>query len=552
MNWVKAYYKKIESGEILTCTETRNIYKRMTEEMDDESLSFYFSEARGEHAIEFIETFCRHYEGEHAGEVVRLELWQKAFVQNIFGWMEKDTHYRRFREYALEVPRKHGKSFLSGCIAAYMLVADGEPGAQVYSAANKLDQAKIVYNVAKAIVEQSPELAALVRSTREGLSFGMTRSIMKPLPNESKSLDGLNIHFACIDEIHESRDRNLYDVLKQGCKARRQPLIGCITTSGFFREGLYDALHEYWTNVANGVVKDDRIFPVIYKLDAEEEWTNEAMWYKANPGLGTIKSLQQLRDDVERAKNDDSYRPTLLVKDFNIKQNQVESWLSYQDIVNETEVDPEYLDRSYAIGGCDLSATVDLTCATLLIRKPDDENVYVLQQYFLPQSKLDKVEGSNAQEAPYRIWAENGWLTVCEGTQVNYSDVTQWFVRMVKDHNIRPLWICYDRALAGYWVEEMESYGFDMEKTAQGPYTWSQPMKEMGAAFERHQVIYQNNPMLRWCLANTAKKSLNKDGIETIQPVKIQQHRRIDGTVSLLNAWVGYVKHFDEYMPYVR
>ena len=552
MNWVKAYYKKIESGEILTCTETRNIYKRMIEEMDDESLSFYFSEARGEHAIEFIETFCRHYEGEHAGEVVRLELWQKAFVQNIFGWMEKDTHFRRFREYALEVPRKHGKSFLSGCIAAYMLVADGEPGAQVYSAANKLDQAKIVYNVAKAIVEQSPELAALVRSTREGLSFGMTRSIMKPLPNESKSLDGLNIHFACIDEIHESRDRNLYDVLKQGCKARRQPLIGCITTSGFFREGLYDALHEYWTNVANGVVKDDRIFPVIYKLDAEEEWTNEDMWYKANPGLGTIKSLQQLRDDVERAKNDDSYRPTLLVKDFNIKQNQVESWLSYQDIVNETVVEQEYLDRSYAIGGCDLSATVDLTCATLLIRKPNDENVYVLQQYFLPQSKLDKVEGSNAKEAPYRIWAENGWLTVCEGTQVNYSDVTQWFVKMVKDHNIRPLWICYDRALAGYWVEEMESYGFDMEKTAQGPYTWSQPMKEMGAAFERHQVIYQNNPMLRWCLANTAKKSLNKDGIETIQPVKIQQHRRIDGTVSLLNAWVGYVKHFDEYMPYVR
>lgn len=552
MNWVKEYYKKIETGEILACTETRNIYKRMVAEMDDESLSFYFSEARGEYVITFIEAFCHHYEGEHAGEPVKLELWQKAFIQNIFGWMERETNYRRFREYALEVPRKHGKSFLSGCIAIYMMTADGEPGAQVYSAANKLDQAKIVYNVAKAIVEQSPELAALVRSTREGLSFKTTRGMMKPLPNESKSLDGLNIHFACIDEIHESRDRNLYDVLKQGCKARRQPLIGCITTSGFFREGLYDALHDYWTNVANGVVKDDRIFPVIYKLDDEDEWTNEAMWYKANPGLGTIKSLQQLRDDVERAKNDESYRPTLLVKDFNIKQNQVESWMPFGSIVNETVVDQEYLDKSYAIGGCDLSATVDLTCATLLIRKPNDDNVYVLQQYFLPQSKLDKVEGSSAQEAPYRIWAENGWLTVCDGTQVNYSDVTQWFVRMVKDHNIRPLWICYDRALAGYWVEEMESYGFDMEKVAQGPYTWSQPMKEMGAAFERHQVIYQNNPMLRWCLANTAKKSLNKDGIETIQPVKIQQHRRIDGMVSLLNAWVGYVKHFDEYMPYVR
>ena len=176
----------------------------------------------------------------------------------------------------------------------------------------------------------------------------------------------------------------------------------------------------------------------------------------------------------------------------------------------------------------------------------------MLQQYFLPQSKIDKIEAMTSQEAPYKIWAERGWLTICDGAQVNYSDVTQWFVSMVKDHNIRPLWICYDRALAGYWVEEMESYGFNMEKTAQGPYTWSQPMKEMGAAFEMHRVIYQNNPILRWCLSNTAVKSLNKDGIETIQPVKIQQQRRIDGVVSLLNAWVGYVKHLDEYMPYVR
>ncbi len=554
MNYAEEYYKKISSGEIVACREITNIYKRLCEEMRENNPEspFYFSEQAGNRVIDFMETFCRHYQGDKAGQTVKLELFQKAFIQQLFGWLERDTNRRRFREYYFEVARKHGKSFLSACIAVYMLTFDDEPGAEIYTAATKLDQARIIYKAACNIISQSEELRALMKPGRYETNFGMLRSVMKPLPSESKSLDGLNIHFAALDEIHEQRDRNMYDVLKQGCKARRQPLIGCITTSGFFREGLYDALHDYASNVANGVVKDDRFLPIIYKLDEEAEWTDPKCWIKANPGLGTIKSYVQLADDVERAKNDDSYRPTLLVKDFNIKQNQIESWLSYKDIVNEAEVPQEYLDRSYAIGGCDLSATVDLTCATLLIRKPDDENVYVLQQYFLPQSKLDKVEGSNAQEAPYRIWAENGWLTVCEGTQVNYSDVTQWFVKMVKDHNIRPLWICYDRALAGYWVEEMESYGFDMEKTAQGPYTWSQPMKEMGAAFERHQVIYQNNPMLRWCLANTAKKSLNKDGIETIQPVKIQQHRRIDGTVSLLNAWVGYVKHFDEYMPYVR
>lgn len=555
MNWVKEYYREITTGKIEACIEIKEIYKRLIEEMDrdiNHPFLFYFDEAVGEHVIEFIETFCRHYEGELAGQLVKLELFQKAFIQAQFGFLEKDTKYRRFREYFFEVPRKHGKSFLSGCIASYMLVADGEQGAQIYSAATKLDQAKIVFNVTKAIIEQSPDLAALVKSTREGLSFKLTRSIMKPLPNESKTLDGLNIHFVALDEVHEQRDRNMYDVLKQGMKARRQPILGCITTSGFVREGIYDTLHDYAVNVARGMIIDDRFLPIVYKLDELEEWLNPKMWAKANPGLGVIKKYVQLADDVERAKNDSSYLPTLLTKDFNMKQNENKTWLAFESIVNETIVGFDYLKHSYAIGGCDLSATTDLTCATLLIRKPNDINVYVLQHYFIPQSKLDKQDKADGQEAPYKLWSEQGWLTVCEGAQVDYSDVTKWFKEMVVDNDIRPLWVCYDRALAGYWVPEMEGEGFDMDRIAQGPFTWSQPMKEMGATFEEHKVIYQNNPILRWCLSNTAKKSQNKDGIETIQPVKIQTSRRIDGMVSLLNAWVGYVKHYDEYMPYVR
>lgn len=552
LNYVKEYQSKLASGEIVACEEIKTVYTRLVKEMDDNSFPFYFSEESGNHAIEFIERFCKHYQGEHAGETVKLELFQKAFLQALFGFLEKGTNLRRFREYFFEVARKHGKSFLSGCIAVYMMVADGEDGAEIYSAATKLDQAKIIYNASKNICDQSPELRALVKSTREGLSFKMTRSIMKPLPNESKSLDGLNIHFAALDEIHEQRDRNMYDVLRQGMKARRQPLIGCITTSGFYREGLYDNLHDYASDVARGIKRDDRMLPIIYKLDDVAEWSDPKAWIKANPGLGTIKSYVQLADDVERAKQDPSYLPTLLVKDFDMKQSEQSAWMPLESIINETVVDMSTLEHSYAIGGCDLSATTDLTCATLLIRKPNDENVYVLQHYFLPQSKIDKLELTKSKEAPYKLWAEQGWLTINEGAQVDYSNVTRWFVTMVEEHDIRPLWVCYDRALSGYWVPEMEEYGFEMEKTAQGPFTWSQPMKEMGAAFEVHQVIYQNNPVLRWCLANTAKKSQNKDGIETIQPVKIQTEKRIDGMVSLLNAWVGYVKHFDEYIPYVR
>lgn len=552
MIWAEEYLRRIETGDIIADEEITALYKRLHKEMQDDACPFYFSEKHGNHPIEFIETFCRHYQGDRAGETVRLELFQKAFVQTLFGWLEKETGLRRFREYFFEVARKHGKSFLSACIAVYMLVADGEPGAEIYSAATKLDQAKIIYNAAKNIVDQSEELRALVKSTREGLNFKMTRSVMKPLPNESKSLDGLNIHFAALDEIHEQRDRNMYDVLRQGMKARQQPLIGCITTSGFRREGLYDNLHDYACDVAKGIVKDDRFLPVIYKLDKQDEWIDPAMWIKANPGLGTIKSYVQLADDVERAKQDPSYLPTLLTKDFDMKQSEQAAWLTLAQVANETIVPMESLKKSYAIGGCDLSATTDLTCATLLIRKPEDENIYVLQKYFLPQKRIDDLEETQSKEAPYKLWEEQGWININPGAQVDYHEVTKWFTQMVEEHDIRPLWICYDRALSGYWAPEMEGIGFQMEKIPQGPYTWSQPMKEMGAAFADHKVIYQNNPILRWCLANTAAKALNKDGIETIQPVKIRSNMRIDGMVSLLNAWVGYVRHYDEYMPYLR
>lgn len=552
MNWVKAYNDKLASGEINACEEIKAEYARLAAESTQQDGEFVFSEGHGQHAIDFIETYCRHYQGDHAGELVKLELFQLAFVQALFGFLERDTGLRRFREYFFEVARKHGKSFLSAAIAVYMLVADGEPGAEVYSAATKLDQAKIIYNASKNIIDQSSELRALVKSTREGLSFKMTRSIMKPLPNESKSLDGLNIHFAALDEIHEQKDRNMYDVLRQGMKARKQPLIGCITTSGFRREGLYDNLHGYAVDVAKGNIKDDRFLPVVYKLDALDEWRDPSCWIKANPGLGTIKSTMQLADDVERAKSDASYLPTLLVKDFDMKQSESAAWLPLEAIINETVVPDDYLKNSYAIAGCDLSSVYDLTAATLLIRKPGDENFYVVQQYFIPQKRIDDLEQTHSKEAPYKLWAEQGWITICPGAQVDYHLVTEWFVNQVRGNDIRPLWVCYDRALAGYWQQEMASIGFDMEKIAQGPFTWSQPMKEMGCAFAEGKVIYQNNPILRWCLANTAKKASNSDGIETIQPVKIQSNRRIDGMVSLLNAWVGYIRHYDEYIPYLR
>lgn len=552
VNYVRQYVRAIRAGTVTVSEPVRQVYERLDAEAADKSCPYRFSAKLGDHAIRFIETFCRHYEGEHAGQLVKLELWEKAFIQTLFGWVDKKTRLRRFREFFLLVARKNGKSFLSACIMVYMLVADGEAGAQCVSIATKYDQAAIVYKTARKIIEQDPDLSALVVPIIGGMEFKLTNSTMKALASKSKTLDGLNLHYCSCDELHAQEDRNLYDVTKQGMKARKQPIFGTITTAGFAREGIYDDMYEYARSVAMGTVADAHLLPVLYTLDDRAEWTDPDAWAKANPGLGTIKSRQQLADDVERAKHDPSCLPSLLVKDFNVQENAAASWLPWAVLKNEMVADADYLNHSYAIGGCDLSATTDLTCATLLIRRPDDPQFYVLQQYFLPKARVEQVEHQGRKEAPYRLWAQQGWLTLCDGATVDYNDVTEWFVSMVQERDIRPLWVCYDAALSGYWVPQMTDMGFEMERIRQGPVTWTYPMKRMKGLFEDHRIVYQNNPILRWCLSNTAAKSSNQRGIDSIQPEKITANRRIDGTVSLLNAMTGYYNHEDEFLAYLR
>lgn len=552
VNYVRQYVRAIRAGTVTVSEPVRQVYERLDAEAADKACPYRFSAKLGDHAIRFIETFCRHYEGEHAGQLVKLELWEKAFIQTLFGWVDKKTRLRRFREFFLLVARKNGKSFLSACIMVYMLVADGEAGAQCVSIATKYDQAAIVYKTARKIIEQDADLSALVVPIIGGMEFKLTNSTMKALASKSKTLDGLNLHYCSCDELHAQEDRNLYDVTKQGMKARKQPIFGTITTAGFAREGIYDDMYEYARSVAMGTVADAHLLLVLYTLDDRAEWTDPDAWAKANPGLGTIKSRQQLADDVERAKHDPSCLPSLLVKDFNVQENASASWLPWAVLKNETVAEADYLNHTYAIGGCDLSATTDLTCATLLIRRPEDPQFYILQQYFLPKARVEQVEHQGRKEAPYRLWAQQGWLTLCDGATVDYNDVTEWFVSMVQERDIRPLWVCYDAALSGYWVPQMTDMGFEMERIRQGPVTWTYPMKRMKGLFEDHRIVYQNNPILRWCLSNTAAKSSNQRGIDSIQPEKITANRRIDGTVSLLNAMTGYYNHEDEFLAYLR
>lgn len=549
MTELETYFGGILDGKIVACEKM----KRISEILIERYLApdqYHFDYDIAKRHIEFIERFCKQPSG-NIGEPLKLELFQKARLQALFGFVD-DNNLRQYNECLIIEGRKNGKTTETAAVELDLLINDKEGAPQIYNLATMLEQAKLGFNAAHKMVMQSPTLAKWIRKRASDLYCGINYGFIKALASNSNSLDGLDVHGAVIDELSAIKDRDLYDLIKQAMGARTQPLLFCITTNGYVRDGIFDSQYAYASGVLDGTIKDEHFLAFINELDDADEWDKPEMWIKANPGIGTIKSYEYLTQMVEKAKSDPSFKPTVLVKDFNLKQNPVSAWLRFEDIVNDTVVDMNYLSNSYAIGGCDLSATTDLTCATLLIRKPNDNNVYVLQHYFIPQGKIDYLEQTQSKEAPYKLWAEQGWITINEGAQVDYSKVTQWFADMVQSYDIRPLWICYDRALSGYWVPEMIDYGFDMEKTAQGPFTWSQPMKEMGAAFQEHKVVYQNNPILRWCLANTAAKALNKEGIETIQPVKMHQNRRIDGMVSLLNAWVGYVKHYDEFMPYVR
>jgi len=421
-----------------------------------------------------------------------------------------------------------------------MLVADREASAECYSVATKLDQAKKTFNEIVAIRKYSEALQSVTRKRRTDVYVPDTLSSFSALASDSKTLDGLDSHLVIIDELHAIRDRELYEVMRQSMSARRQPLLVMITTAGTVRESIYDDIYSYAQSVLDGVVNDDTFLPIMYELDDKEEWKDEKCWIKSNPGLDTIKGLKYLTDMVERAKNDYKSKNGVLIKDFNIKGNAQESWLPYDVIYNDLKFDIEQLRGSYALGGADLSSTTDLTCATLLVVKNGIK--YILQKYFIPEDGLEKK--IQEDKIPYDLWKKD--IVFCHGARVDYSDVTKWFVQMRDEFEIFPLWIGYDRWGAQYWVDEMSQNGFQMESVIQGAQTMSQPMKELEADLMNKLVNYNEMKILRWNLTNI---NVKRDENDNIRPVKGRnQKQRIDGVVSLIDAYVILHKHYDDYM----
>ncbi len=542
MNYISAYWDMIQTGKATVSKRVKKQYERLINEIENPG-KYVFDEKKANHAIEFIETFCKHSKGEWAGKPVILEPFQKAYISALFGFIDKETGFRRYRESLFYVARKNGKSTMLAGIAAYMLIADGEAGAEVYSTATKRDQARILFDETHNMIKQSPHLSKHIKKRKSDLYFPLTMSKFQPLGKNSNTLDGLNAHCVIMDELHGVTDRNLYEVMKQSQSARRQPLLIMITTAGTVRECIFDDMYAYACNVVDGKFEDDSFLPILYELDDREEWTDFKAWEKANPGLGTIKKLDDLIRKVEKAKNSPNDISGVLTKDFNIRDTIASAWLTFDDINNEETFSIHDFKNCYAIGGADLSITTDLTAATLLMMDKDTQKRYVYQMYWLPRDSFEK--RVQMDKIPYDKWLQQGLLRLCNGNSINYADVTAWFLEMVNEHGITPLWVYYDSYSAKYWVEEMEQHGFRMERCIQGAKTLSLPMQMMGADLQAKKINYNNNPILKWNLTNTG---IQTDRNGNIVPIKNQAAKmRIDGMASMLDAYVGLFEHYEEF-----
>ena len=553
-NPIREYWEEIQSGKTRVSQKVYKTYRHVIRQMDRTDSPYFYDPRRANHILEFFENYLHHSKGKCGGQLVKLELWEKAMLATAYGFVDIEG-YRQYRETLLIVGKKNGKSLLASGVGLYMLHADGEPGPEIYAVATKRDQAKIIWQEAKRMVRKSPALAKRTRSLVAELDSDWNDGVFKPLASDSDTLDGLNIHCALMDEIHQWKNgRALFDIIADGVIAREQPMIFETSTAGTIREDIYDDKYEEAERIINGYddpdgYHDEHFLPLIYELDSRNEWTDPNAWIKANPGLGPIKSKKALADKVEKAKANPALVRNLVCKEFNIRETSSEAWLNFEELDNRETFDLQKLKPRYGIGGADLSSTTDLTAAKVIFRVPDDPKLYVLSMYWIAEDLLEK--RVKEDQIPYDKWHERGLVRLCPGNSVHAKYVKEWFVEVQEKLDVYIPWIGYDSWSAKYWVEDMADYFGQnaMIPVIQGKKTLSDPMKRLHNDLCSKLVIYNNNPIDKWCLANTA---YDEDKNGNIQPHKTSKPtRRIDGTAALLDAYTVYLDKRDEYMSMI-
>lgn len=537
------YADAVIDGSIPACQLVQAACSRHLYDLQDANVTgFWFDDEAASNVLRFF-SLLPHVKGEWAknqGKIV-LQPWQKFIIGSLFGWKRADG-MRRFRTAYIEVPRKNAKSTLGAGIALWLAFADGEPGAEVYCAATKRDQAKICWGDARQMVLKTPALLRRITCYVGNLHDTSTHSKFEPLGADADSMDGLNIHGAIVDELHAHQDRRIVDVLETATGARRQPLIVYITTAGYDRQSVCWEKHYYAAQVARLVIDDDSLFSYIATIDVDDEgkgddWRQRSSWIKANPNYGISVNAEKMATDARRAQMVPAEQNAFKRLYLNIWTQQESRWMDaakWQDSAGS--IDAVELDGRQCHAGLDLASTVDVTALALVF--PDDvepTGYDVIMRFWMPKDTL--LERVRQDKVPYDVWVDQGLIIATEGNVVDYDVVKQTIYDLAAQYQIVD--IRFDPWNATQITTELAGEGLNMIQMRQGFVSLSDPMKQVMNLVLAKRLRHGNNPVLSWMADNVV---VSTDPAGNIKPNKQKSQQRIDGIVALIMALDGALR----------
>lgn len=564
-SWLLEYTNKCKSGEIVIGHELMGMLDILLGHFDDPEIKFELEDAHKR--IKFIETKCKHFEAPFAGKPFILMLFQKAFIEAIYSFKIFDDEIGRFirlyQDVLFLVARKNGKTPLISalCLAEFFC---GEMGTRILCSSNDYEQADLMFQAINSMREESKTLSNVTRSNIKGIFFGnpkkpkktgkfsyKNKGQIKKISAKTGAKEGKNIKVGAVDEVHELKDNTSVMPIRQAVSTQDDPLYYELTTEGVVNDGYLDERLKEARQVLAGELERPRWLIWLYTQDSETEiWQSEKSWTKSNPGGGVIKKWSFLRKMIAEAQNSKKMRVFVLSKDFNEKQNNATAWLTPDDINNPETFDIDDFRNCFAIGAVDLSKTGDLASARALLMKPGSSKKYMLQKYFIPQSKLENM--SQAERKKYEQWVREDRVVVTDGNENDFRHVTAWFVKLYKEYGIRFFKVGYDKWSAIYWVKEMEdTYGFDCQRVSQEFGSMSQPMSLVEADLKSKLINYNDDPIDKMCLENTAMDMNSK---ADIRPVKVQgkDDNKIDGAVTMIILYRIYIDNRTEFLEMVK
>lgn len=537
---VEQYINNVIDGTVPACEWVIKATKRHLDDLENgHERGLWFDKDAAQSIISFY-SMLRHSKGEWAGSVIVLEPWQQFILWVAFGWKNEDGT-RRFRTGYVEVARKNGKSTMAAGVGNFLLIGDGEPGAEIYSAATTKDQAKIVHSEATRMVKSSPALRKRITVFRDNLNIPDTASKYEPISKDHTGQEGLNVHGAIVDELHAHKGREVWDVLETATGSRRNPFMLAITTAGFDRNTLCREFHDYTTKILNGIFEDDTWFGIIYTLDGWEtqdtterdDWEDENNWIKANPNLGVSKYWKDLRTKANRAREMPASLNTFLRKELNLWTQSAVKWINVEHWkLCGGGVDPEGLRGRTCYGGLDLSSNTDLSAFIKVFPPETEDGLYkILSRFWIPEDNV--LERVKNDRVPYDVWIREGFIQPTPGNVIDYEFILAAIEEDMEAYDLKE--IAFDPwGATMVQTKLMEMGGEDFLVTfRQGFASMAAPTRLLERWILGHRIAHGNNPVLTWMADNVVTR---EDPAGNRKPDKEKSPEKIDGIVGLIMA----------------